>query len=89
MLPARKVPAHMEHTTMLTLFSYPDLFGVADNNLYGGKSTIDEPAHRPSRKGEGIREHSNVLPAEACVEASSRAQEDGTGGGPLWSTWLV
>jgi len=37
MLPARKVPAHMEHTAMLTLFSYPDLFGVADKNPYGLK----------------------------------------------------
>ena len=26
--------AHMEPIAMLTLFSYPDLFGVADNNPY-------------------------------------------------------
>jgi len=38
MLPARKgVPAHMENTAMLILSSYPDLFGVADNNPYGLK----------------------------------------------------
>jgi hypothetical protein len=29
--------AHMEPVAMLTLFSYPDLFGVADNNPYGLK----------------------------------------------------
>jgi glutathione S-transferase len=28
---------HMEPVAMLTLFSYPDLFGVADNNPYGLK----------------------------------------------------
>jgi len=32
----------MEPVAMLTLFSYPDLFGVADNNPYGLKIFLSE-----------------------------------------------